>query len=323
MYRCDGRWVRLGRILSPDPARDWMATYAGPSFALPRADGRAIDVYVTGRDVSNRSRIGTIVLDPDRLTSVLAIGDEPVFDLGTRGAFDENGVSYPWIVDAGGEQFMYYVGWMPTVLTPFQNHVGLAARTPGGPWTRVSRAPILERTDEEYLSLGSVSVLREPPRWRMWYTSFRSWGVQPSEPKHVYVIKYAESTDGRSWVRPNHVCIDAADASEYSIGRPSVLHRDGVYHMWFSYRGAAYKIGYAWSLDGLQWVRDDRSGLMPGVEAWESESVCYSHVFAWRDEIYMLYCGNHYGRDGLGLAVWTRESSPDSPVPGPQPPVPE
>jgi len=26
-------------------------------------------------------------------------------------------------------------------------------------------------------------------------------------------------------------------------------------------------------------------------------------VFRWQEAIYMLYCGNHYGRDGLGLAV--------------------
>ena len=36
---------------------------------------------------------------------------------------------------------------------------------------------------------------------------------------------------------------------------------------------------------------------------WDSDSVCYSCVFRWKDAIYMLYCGNHYGRDGLGLAV--------------------
>jgi hypothetical protein len=309
MRGAEGRWVRLGRILQADPSREWMATYTGPSFALPRADESAVDVYMTGRDTQNRSRIGMVTLDPARLTSVVAIGDAPVFDLGERGAFDENGVSYPWIVDAGDGLFMYYVGWMPTVLTPFQNHIGLAAKRAGHEWTRVSRAPILERTDDEYLSLGSVAVRREGTLWRMWYTCFRKWGSQSGDPKHTYVIKYAESDDGVRWRRPNHVCIDAADTSEYSIGRPSVWFDGRVYHMWFSCRGAAYRIGYAWSPDGVNWTRqDDVGGLGPGVEAWERESVCYSHVFEWRGAIYMLYCGNHYGRDGLGLAVWERRN---------------
>ena len=91
---------------------------------------------------------------------------------------------------------MYYVGWMPTVLTPFQNHVGLAVRDRGHAWRRFSRAPILERTDEEFLSIGSVSVLRDGGLWRMWYTCFRQWGEARGDPKHVY------------WRVGHGVCID-------------------------------------------------------------------------------------------------------------------
>jgi hypothetical protein len=304
MLKARARWRKLGRILEPDAGRDWMATYTGASFAVPRPDDDVVDVFVTGRDSRNRSRIGVMTIDPQRLTPPLAVSDAPVFDLGELGAFDENGVSYPWIVDADNAQYMYYVGWMPTVLTPFQNHVGLAVRSNGGEWGRVSRAPILPRTNEEYLSIGSTAVLREPDRWRMWYTCFRRWGRSPGDPKHVYVIKFAESVDGVQWTRPNHVCIDTASAGEFAIGRPSVLRRDGLYHMWFSHRGAQYRIGYAWSENGLEWTRrDDLAGIDVSSSGWDSEAICYSHVFLWKDALYMLYCGNQYGRDGLGLAV--------------------
>jgi len=304
MLNVRGRWKKLGRILQADAAREWMATYTGPSFAAPRADTDVVDVYVTGRDSRNRSRIGVITIDPGHPPAPLAIGDEAVFDLGELGAFDENGVSYPWIVDAGDAQYMYYVGWMPTVLTPFQNHVGLAVRNGDRDWRRVSRAPILPRTDEEYLSIGSTAVLREDDRWRMWYTCFRRWGRGPTEPKHVYVIKFAESRDGLHWDRPNRVCIETSSPDEFSIGRPSVLRENGLYHMWFSYRGAEYRIGYAWSENGIDWTRrDDLAGIDVSASGWDSEGICYSHVFRWKDALYMLYCGNHYGRDGLGLAV--------------------
>jgi hypothetical protein len=244
-----------------------------------------------------------MTIDPET-NGILDLGSAPVFDLGDLGAFDENGVSYPWIVESGDALLMYYVGWVPTVLTPFQNHVGLAIQDPGREWRRFSRAPILPRTDEEYLSLGSTSVLRENGRWRMWYTCFRRWGSEAGDPKHVYVIKYAESRDGAVWSRPNVVCIDTAGPGEYSIGRPSVLKRDGLYHMWYSYRGRSYRIGYAWSDDGIQWTRrDDLAGIDVSESGWDSESICYAHVFEWKGDLYMLYCGNHYGRDGLGLAV--------------------
>src|SRR5438128_12124519 len=56
------RWTKLGRILKPDSEREWMATYKGASFAVARADGNVVDVYVTGRDSRNRSRLGVITL---------------------------------------------------------------------------------------------------------------------------------------------------------------------------------------------------------------------------------------------------------------------
>ena len=305
MIDAHGAWTKLGPILVPDRRREWMATYTGPSFAVAKPQDGVVDVYVTGRDTQNRSRIGVATIDPEHPGEPLAVSDAPVFDLGALGAFDENGVSYPWIVDANGVQYMYYVGWMPTVLTPFQNHVGLAIRSGDGPWRRFSRAPILPRTDEEYLSLGSSAVLRENGRWRMWYTCFRQWGRQPAEPKHVYVIKYAESADGTRWERPNLVCIDTERPDEYAIGRPSVLRRGGVYHMWYSYRGSRYRVGYAWSEDGVRWNRrDDLAGIDVSSSGWDAESICYSHVFECGRALYMLYCGNHYGRDGLGLAVF-------------------
>jgi hypothetical protein len=297
-------WTKLGRVLAPDAGREWMAAGTGPSFAVPRPGDGVVDVYVTGRDSHNRSRIGTATIDPERPSPPLAISDAAVFDLGELGAFDENGVSYPWIVEGGSVDHMYYVGWMPTVLTPFQNHVGLAVRGPGGPWRRWSRAPILPRTNEDYLSIGSACVLAEADRWRMWYTSFRRWGRSPGEPKHVYVIKFAESGDGLHWTRSDHVCIGQTSSDDWSISRPSVLRHDGLYHMWFSYRGAEYRVGYAWSEDGRDWNRrDDLAGIDVSATGWDSKAICYCHVFRWKDALYMLYCGNQYGRDGVGLAV--------------------
>ena len=60
MLKARARWTKLGRILEPDAGRDWMATYTGASFAVPRPDDDVVDVFVTGRDSRNRSRIGVI-----------------------------------------------------------------------------------------------------------------------------------------------------------------------------------------------------------------------------------------------------------------------
>ncbi|MEX0666230.1 MAG: hypothetical protein WD598_15870 [Acidimicrobiia bacterium] len=298
-----GRWEAFDRIALADGSIPWMHGFTGAACAIPAdATSPRVEVLVTGRDADNRSLIGRGVLDLDHPTRRLEVEEQPVLGLGDLGAFDENGVSYPCVVTASGETRLYYTGWMPTVLTPFQNHIGLARLGEAGRFERVSRAPILERTDADYLSMGSCFVRAEADRWLMWYTTFRGWGHSADEPKHRYVIKLATSDDGLRWVRDDIVCIDAQELGEHSISRPSVIVRSGAYHMWYCTRGDRYRIGYAVSFDGAAWTRCDDLFCLGPRQEWDAAEQCYPHVFERGEDLWMLYCGNSYGRDGLGLA---------------------
>ena len=83
--------------------------------------------------------------------------------------------------------------------------------------------------------------------------------------------------------------------------------------MYFCYRQAAgfrktrdrgYRIGYAFSEDLNNWIRDDDNvGIDVSEDCWDSDMLCYPHVFHCDDKIYMLYNGNEFGRFGFGLAV--------------------
>jgi hypothetical protein len=74
--------------------------------------------------------------------------------------------------------------------------------------------------------------------------------------------------------------------------------------MWYACRGAAYRIGYAESADGLQWERrDGEAGLDVSASGWDSEMVGYPCVFDHRGRRYMLYNGNGFGETGIGLAI--------------------
>lgn len=127
-------------------------------------------------------------------------------------------------------------------------------------------------------------------------------------PKHYYHIKYAESLNGIDWERKGIVCIDFKSNDEYAIARPCVLKEEGIYKMWYSYRGESYRIGYAESKDGIQWERKDKeAGIDVSATGWDSEMICCPHVFEHNGEKYMLYNGNGYGKTGIGLAVLARE----------------
>ena len=83
--------------------------------------------------------------------------------------------------------------------------------------------------------------------------------------------------------------------------------------MYFCYREAtdfrenkerAYRIGYATSDDLHNWSRNDNlAGIDVSSNNWDSDMMCYPHVFVCNNKLYLLYNGNEFGRFGFGLAV--------------------
>jgi hypothetical protein len=120
----------------------------------------------------------------------------------------------------------------------------------------------------------------------------------------AHVIKYAESENGIDWKREGKIALNFKDDSEYAMSRPFVIKEDGIYRMWYSYRGAAYRIGYAESDDGINWERlDEKVGISVSKSGWDCEMVEYPFIFDHKGQRYMLYNGNKYGLTGFGLAV--------------------
>jgi hypothetical protein len=235
-----------------------------------------------------------------------SIEPTPVLDVGALGAFDDSGVTNSCLVIDRERQYLYYTGWALGVSVPFYLHAGLAISDDGGrSFHRASRAPLLERDAVDPYLTASPWVFVDNGVWRMWYVSATRWEPTAAGPTHYYHVRYAESSDGVSWARTGHVCLDFATKDEHAFGRPCVLlDADGVYRMWYSVRGAAYRIGYAESRDGLAWSRmDDRAGIDVSSEGWDSQMIEYPLVFDRGGRRLMLYNGNHYGRTGVGLAA--------------------
>jgi hypothetical protein len=106
------------------------------------------------------------------------------------------------------------------------------------------------------------------------------------------------------WQRTGLVCIDYQSADEHAFGRPCVVRDGDRYRMWYSYRGAHYRIGYAESSDGSTWQRRDaESGIDVSADGWDSEMTTYPAVVRHGAEWRMFYNGNDYGRTGVGLAT--------------------
>jgi predicted GH43/DUF377 family glycosyl hydrolase len=298
------QWIKKGLIFKPAGQFDWVKTHA----MLPIPDTIGDDlyrVYFSGRDEQNRSLVGYVEIDMKDPSKILHISSKPVLGLGALGTFDDNGVTPSWIVNYDGKKYLYYVGWNKGATVRMAEMAGLAVSVDGGEnFKRISRAPILERTDQEPLALlAATCVLVEDGLWRMWYVSGEEW---MHKDLIRYNIKYAESKDGIRWERNGKQCLPYKNKNEYALARPCVLKEDGIYKMWFACREGTqtYNIGYAESNDGLSWERKDEVGGLKKADAgWDSEMVEYPYVFNHKGKKYMLYNGNSYGKNGFGYAV--------------------
>lgn len=297
-------WTKLGLIFAPPSDLAWMATHSAVPCVLHLRDN-VYRVYFTGRDLANRARIGWFELDLRNPRAILAVSPNPVLTPGPLGSFDEHGVMTSWLTPDRDRLLLYYTGWARGLSVPFVNSIGLAVSDDGGlSFTKISEGPILARNRIDPYFVANPCVLREADGWKMWYLSCVGWRPAAGRPKHYYHLRYAASADGIDWRRRGLVCIDFASPAEYAISRPCVLRENGVYRMWYSYRGDRYRIGYAESPDGIRWRRlDGEAGIDVSSTGWDAEMVAYALVFVHQSRYYLLYNGNDYGRTGIGLAV--------------------
>jgi hypothetical protein len=295
------KWRKLGHVFSPRGEHPWMASHAANPVADPRG-GDLYRIYFSTRDASNRSSIAWVEVDMRDPCRVLRAASEPVLAPGTIGSFDDSGCSMGCIVRRGAQRSLYYMGWNLGVTVPWRNAIGLAVSTDGERFERVSLAPVMDRGDADPYTLSYPWILAEPDGWSMWYGSNLEWGATQADMNHM--IKFAHSSDGRSWQRDGRVAVPPAHPGEYAFARPCVVRDGALLRMWYAFRGESYRIGYAESHDGRAWTRKDReAGISTSPGEWDSDSIEYPAVFDHGGARYMLYCGNGYGKTGFGIAV--------------------
>jgi hypothetical protein len=306
-------WTKMGRIFRPS-GEGTLRTHATRPIPYRLKDGRLRLFFSsrTGEDMPLPTFIDVDAGDPSQ---VLSAELAPMMQLGRPGTFDDSGITPVSILRHGGEDRMYYVGWKRRRYgVTIEASIGLAILTEDG--NRLERAfegPILGQDINHPLMTAAPFVVHDEGRYRMWYCSGSEWkNAGLANPEPIYTVCYAESDDGISWRADGRPVIPYAYDGEV-ISAPWILKIRGSYHMWYSTRGYEtkdaknYTIGYAHSRDGRTWERDDAlAGIRRSATGWDSEMVCYPAFYGAEDRVYMFYCGNGVGRDGIGYAVAPR-----------------
>jgi len=306
------RWKRLGLLFDPlhYSRPEWMNSYAAVPF-IEDIKKDSIKIYFTSRTKSNKSLTGWAKFRFNNLFSgPIEISKKPLLELGEIGMFDEDGIMGCHITKIKDKKYFNYIGWNLGCSTPFRNAIGLAEYDEGdNSYKRVSQGPILDRSIHDNCFVASNCLFDDDGIYRMYYLSCDKWENIDGKLVHKYNIKYAQSIDGINWERNGIIAIDYKYDNEYAISVPRVIKENGVYKMWYSYRGGPkyklYSIGYAESYDAINWERKDNliNFSKSNKNDWDFNMKCYPFIFDYKNERYMLYNGNDYGKTGFGLAI--------------------
>ena len=232
-------WERRTRVLSSE--QPWEGRYiAANGTALSRGP-ELLYWYQAGSPVP---RIG-LARSPDG--RAWSRRGEPVLDAGPLGSWDERGVADPYVIEAGGQLYMFYLGQNRAR----QQRLGLARSSDAGvTWTKLRSNPILEIGAEgafDENGLGEPAVWQSDGRWWMLYT-----GRDRHENRRIGL---AYSRDGAAWQRYSEAAVLAGAQPWNSrvVCDPTVLvdPQRGV-RVWFGGGDRAHpaenihgRIGYA------------------------------------------------------------------------------
>jgi predicted GH43/DUF377 family glycosyl hydrolase len=280
-----------------------MFSHASAPVPYFNNDG-TLRIYFSCRDERNYSHTAFIDIDPNNMKDVAAVSKQPVLAPNVAGRFDDCGTSVSCITSIDNKTYMYYVGWSKSFRLPFLTFLGLSCLNSDKIYAkRYMDVPLLDRNDDFPDSVGYASIVKTNKSYIMWYEQCNGW--YPNTQSWNFSINCATSSDGIIWERRSKPCLQTI-SNQTIIARPSVLKDQEIYKMWYSYKSENinYRIGYAESDDGFNWVRkDDGVGIDISDSGWDDEQVCYPYVFDYNNERYMLYNGNGYGKSGIGIAI--------------------
>lgn len=311
-------WKKLGKVFSPQDINDrsWLKEFAQAPATLVFDD--FVRVYFSCRPLmdSNAQYVSYsayVDLARNNLFEILRVSEQPIFNLGGLGEFDEFGTYPVSVIRHNDEIRAYYAGWTRCESVPFNVAIGAAASSDAGEtFTKLGNGPVLSFTPEEPFVLSGPKVRIFNGVWYLWYIAGRKWKTVDGRAEPVYKIRMATSNDGIHWEKLNKDLIESRIEDDEAQASPDVFYANGKYHMFFCYRYSShyrgkeygYRIGYASSSNLTNWIRDDsKAGIDVSNEGWDSEMISYPHIFEIDGNIYMAYLGNQVGRYGFGLAV--------------------
>jgi sucrose-6-phosphate hydrolase SacC (GH32 family) len=275
--------------------------------------------YVTMRQLdSDKKYKGQIVyVDTDfDFQHIIGVSKHFPIALGDLGTFDEHGIFPMNVLRHEDKIYGFTSGLSRRKSVSLETSIGLAiSHDNGETFVKHGTGPILSANLHEPFLVCDAFVLHENNEFLMWYIYGIKW-IQNAEvnglESRVYKIAFARSKDAISWQNSSERIISNVIGEDECQALPTVCKIGNRYHMYFCYRsaigfrdttGKGYRLGYAYSDDLITWTRDDQmGGLELSEDGWDSEMMCYPHLFKVQNKVFIAYNGNAFGKEGFGIA---------------------
>ena len=302
------KWEKKGLLYAPEKIHWWNQLYAILPTPVYIESENIIRVYFSTTCKDRHGRVTYIDLNADNPSEIIYKHDDYILDIGEIGAFDDCGVNVSSVVPYKDRMLMFYAGYQRHYKVPYSILTGLAISKDGFSFSKNSKVPLWERTNEELNIRSAPTVLIENGGFRAWYVAGIGWenigGVHKNKLLPTYRIRYAESENGTNWIFGKSEVIKLEN-DEFGFGRPYIHKKNNLYQLFYSVRrhSTSYRIGYAESVDGNNWHRKDKEiGIDISNEGWDSEMICYPAVIYVKGSTYLFYNGNNNGETGFGYA---------------------
>lgn len=313
------KWKKLGRIFDPTQHRlaNNCKEFAQSPQLLEFDD--FVRIYFSTREKEPGgkflSHISFVEMDK-QFSRINKISNHSIIPMGELGCYDEHGI-FPLNILRDNDKILGFIGgWSRRVSVDIETSIGLSISSDNGlTFQRVDSGPVLSASLNEPFLVGDPFVLKLNGKYHMWYIYGIRWINNPKNnvKERVYKIGHAVSSDTINWIKTDRRLIQDKLNADECQALPSVIQVNDNFHMVFCYRQAigfrenskdSYRLGYAYSSDGLNWVRDDdKLGIDTTEGEWDSDMMCYPQICQCNGKIYLLYNGNNFGRYGFGLAV--------------------
>jgi len=226
--------------------------------------------------------------------------------LGEAGGWFDRGTLPGTLQFVSGVWQMWYAGLHGAVQS-----IGFSNSTDGSTWVEAPLNPIQGfglPGSWDSASLSRPSVILDGKRYKMWFAGFD--GAK-------WAIGTASSALGEKPVPPKtNPALPLGDLESWDSGgmfRPSVVFKDGIYHMWYTGSSSpdgstGFSVGYARSTDGVNWQKPSRKPVLENsTSGWDGSWVGFAWV-AW-DESLPAFRMWYTGSDGSSIKVGLATSS--------------